>query len=107
MPETYAHATTSLFDTPALCPRNFRLTFTDANKNNDSIVDLGNPIGASAQIGAGANANQGELAVAGYSILQSDSLSSVQKILNDHPHRQMPGAVIQVLVCSTDECNTS
>jgi hypothetical protein len=49
-----------------------------------AIVDFGAPV-------------QGEGDVTGYSILQADSRGALDDVLADHPHRQMPGASIDVL----------
>ena len=49
-----------------------------------AIVDFGAPV-------------QGEGDVSGYSILQADSRGAIDGLLADHPHRQMPGASIDVM----------
>jgi hypothetical protein len=49
-----------------------------------AIVDLGAPLD-----GAGD--------VTGFSILEGESRSSIEELLADHPHRNMPGAEIDAL----------
>jgi muconolactone delta-isomerase len=49
-----------------------------------AIVDFGAPV-------------RGEGDVTGYSILQADSRGDLDEVLSDHPHRQMPGATIDVM----------
>lgn len=49
-----------------------------------AVVDFGAPVARDSD-------------VSGYSILQGDSRSDVDAVLADHPHRQAPGAAIDVL----------
>jgi hypothetical protein len=49
-----------------------------------AIVDFGAPV-------------RGEGDVTGYSILQADTSGELDELLANHPHRQMPGASIDVL----------
>ena len=49
-----------------------------------SVVDFGSPV-----------AGDGD--VSGFSILEADSRGQVDALLADHPHRQAPGASIDVL----------
>lgn len=53
-------------------------------KAGPAIVDLGSPVA-----GAGD--------VSGFSILQADSRQELDGLLADHPHREAPGASIDVL----------
>ena len=53
-------------------------------KAGTAIVDFGAPL-------------DGEGDVTGFSILQVDSRSNLDDLLADHPHRQAPGADIDVL----------
>jgi hypothetical protein len=55
-----------------------------AEKARSAVVDLGAPL-------------DGEGDVTGFSILQADSRSNLDDLLADHPHRQAPGADIDVL----------
>ena len=57
---------------------------TWAQKAGPAIVDLGAPL-------------DGPGDVTGFSILESDSRSTVEGLLADHPHRHAPGAAIDVL----------
>jgi hypothetical protein len=55
-----------------------------AQNAGPAIVDLGAPL-------------DGESDVTGFSILESDSRTSLDEVLADHPHRHLPGAEIDVL----------
>jgi hypothetical protein len=55
-----------------------------AESAGPAIVDLGAPL-------------DGEGDVTGFSILQADSRASLDELLANHPHRQTPGASIDVL----------
>ena len=55
-----------------------------AGKAGSAIVDLGAPL-----------AGDGD--ITGFSILQADSRSALDELLAEHPHRQAPGAAIDVL----------
>lgn len=67
-----------------------------AEKAGPAIVDLGSPLGASHAVPSAADL-QGGMTIGGFSVLQADSADDVDKLLDDHPHLQMPGAVIEVL----------
>jgi hypothetical protein len=69
-----------------------------AKKNEKSIVDLGAPLGKTKRINA-AGISDTKNGITGYSIVQGDSLDSVSKIFDGHPHLQMHGALIEVLEC--------
>jgi hypothetical protein len=49
-----------------------------------AVVDFGAPVA-------------GDSDVSGFSILEGDSRGQVEALLADHPHRQAPGASIEVL----------
>lgn len=53
-------------------------------KAGPAVVDFGSPV-----------AGDGD--VSGFSILEADSRGDVDSLLSDHPHRQAPGASIDVL----------
>jgi hypothetical protein len=55
-----------------------------ADKAGTAIVDLGAPLA-------------GDTDITGFSILQADSRSALDALLADHPHRQAPGAAVDVL----------
>jgi hypothetical protein len=69
-----------------------------SQKNGDSIVDLGVPLGSSKHID-GDSVSPGSTKASGYSIIQADSLDVATKMLGDHPHLQTPGGTIDVLEC--------
>ena len=64
--------------------------------NDKAIVDLGTPLGNGDDLQKGAS-SKSKSDVCGYSILQGDSMSSVKKVLENHPHFQTPGGSITVL----------
>jgi hypothetical protein len=59
-----------------------------AGKAGDALVDLGSPLAPVSTVGAPADDG---LQIAGFSILEADSADDVTKLLDDHPHFQMPG----------------
>lgn len=65
-----------------------------ADKAAAALVDLGAPLANSRTMPPGADSG---IPVAGYSVLEADSAEAVITLLEDHPHRQAPGAVIEVL----------
>lgn len=67
-------------------------------KHEKSITDLGAPLGRTKRITA-AGASDTKNGITGYSLVQGDSLESVSKLFEGHPHFQMPGALIEVLEC--------
>jgi hypothetical protein len=67
-----------------------------AEQAGPAIVDLGSPLGESRLVGQAAAGETG-VPIGGFSILQGDSAEDVAKLLDDHPHLRMPGAVIEVL----------
>jgi hypothetical protein len=69
-----------------------------AQKNGESLVDFGLPLGSSMHIEAG-SASPGSSQASGYSIVQTESLDSAAKMLEDHPHLQTQGGSIDVLEC--------
>ena len=60
-----------------------------------SIVDLGKPVAHAFAIPDGTSA-RGGLHVGGYSLMQAGSADELRGILESHPHRNAPGAVIEV-----------
>ncbi len=64
-------------------------------KVGKALVDGGAPLGKGmrfAKNGGSKTMSQ----VAGYSVLQADSMEAVKKMVADHPHLVMPGASIEV-----------
>jgi hypothetical protein len=60
-----------------------------------AVVDLGLPLGNGRKLTSNGSADAGT-EVAGYSILEADSIEGAEKLLGGHPHLQMPGAAIEV-----------
>lgn len=67
-----------------------------SEKAGPAVVDLGSPVGNSRLVPSGGDGGTGA-PIGGFSILQADTADDVAKLLDDHPHLQMPGAVIEVL----------
>jgi hypothetical protein len=65
---------------------------TWAEQAGPTIVDLGQPLMHAFNVPEGAH--QG-LHVGGYSIMQADTADELRGILEGHPHRKAPGAVIE------------
>jgi hypothetical protein len=67
-----------------------------AKEAGEAIVDLGVPLGSGKHLD-GSRAAQSDTDVAGYSIMQADSLDDVAKLLGRHPHLMVPGNSLDVL----------
>lgn len=59
-----------------------------ANKVGSALIDMGSPLGEGRWIGA---VPKDTNHIAGYSILQADSMEAALKLLEDHPHLHTPG----------------
>ena len=57
-----------------------------ANKVGDKLVDLGQPLMNGQALTPGGNSHSSSANVAGYSILQAESLDEAKRLLLDHPH---------------------
>jgi hypothetical protein len=66
------------------------------NKNKNSIVDLGAPLGKGACVDTKGN-KKTQTQVTGYSIIQAEDIESVKAIIANHPHLMMPQASIEIL----------
>jgi hypothetical protein len=64
-------------------------------KVGKGMVDLGLPLGNGRKVTAQGSSDAGT-DVAGYSILTADSADAAVKLVDGHPHLQMPGAAIEV-----------
>jgi hypothetical protein len=64
-------------------------------KTGPALIDFGSPVGKSETVGSG-KADTG-LPIGGFSVVEADTPAAAKKLLDDHPHLQMPGAVIEVL----------
>jgi enamine deaminase RidA (YjgF/YER057c/UK114 family) len=69
-----------------------------ADKHKEALVDLGNPLGSGKVVKVDGVTNA-EVKVAGYSLMQSESMESVLECLKEHPHLQMPTGGIEVYEC--------
>jgi hypothetical protein len=67
-----------------------------AKKNEQSIVDMGAPLGKAMQMAA-SGAKNGSGKMTGFSILQGPSLRSMTKVFRKHPHLAIKGATIEVV----------
>ena len=67
-----------------------------AERAGPAVVDLGSPLGASRLVPTNADAATGT-PIGGWSVLEADSADDVVKLLDEHPHLQAPGGVIEVL----------
>ena len=65
-----------------------------ATRAGDSIVDFGTPLAYATHVGPGTAAADD---IAGYSILQGNSATSVAAVLDGHPHLETPGNSIEIL----------
>ncbi len=65
-------------------------------KYGEAIVDQGMPLGKAKQFSKNGRPGS-KTQVAGYSIVQADSLKSVEAMLKDHPHLMQPNGSIEVL----------
>jgi hypothetical protein len=66
---------------------------TWAHKVGDAMVDMGSPLGPAATVGG--KGPQGY--VGGFSVLRADNLDKAKRLLDGHPHLQVPGATIDVM----------
>jgi hypothetical protein len=66
-----------------------------AREAGDAVVDLGMPMGSGRHLD-GTAVTSSESDVAGYSILQADSLDDVVKLLERHPHLGVPENSLEV-----------
>ena len=69
---------------------------TWAERAGDALVDLGTPLDNATVLAKGSAAKSSSTVV-GYSVLQADSISTITRLLEGHPHLHMPGFAIQVL----------
>jgi hypothetical protein len=65
-------------------------------KVGSAVVDGGTPLGKGRNVSK-TGKGKGQSQVAGYTIMQADNMSSIEKLLDGHPHLMMPGASIDVL----------
>lgn len=63
----------------------------------DAIVDMGSPLGEAAHVGNDEHQNKGGAHIAGYSVIQAESMDDAKSKLSNHPHLMMEGACIKVL----------
>ena len=67
-----------------------------ASKAGSALADLGAPLAPAGRVPSGANGDSG-LPIAGFSVLEADSVEAATGLLQGHPHLHAPGAVIEVL----------
>ena len=57
-----------------------------AKKCGDKLVDLGSPLMNGQQLIPGGKSKASDKGVAGYSVLQAESMEQAKKLLQGHPH---------------------
>jgi hypothetical protein len=67
-----------------------------AKKAGGAVVDLGSPLGAGSTLAQG-KVSAGATQIAGYSIVQGESMKAVTELFAEHPHLSQPGFTIEVL----------
>jgi hypothetical protein len=67
-----------------------------AEKNGESIIDLGAPLGSGKHVEPDA-VLPGTTQATGFSILEADSLDDAVRIVENHPHFHTPNGTIDVL----------
>jgi hypothetical protein len=60
-----------------------------AGRVGSALVDMGAPLGPEERIPAGASGDGGF--IAGFSIVEADSMAAAGDLLRDHPHLHTPG----------------
>mgnify|MGYP001154402612 CR=1 FL=1 len=61
----------------------------------EGLVDMGSPVGKSKKVDNEGTSESSRM-IAGFSILQAENMDEAMKMLEGHPHLQMPGAEIEV-----------
>ena len=69
-----------------------------AKQHERALVELGAPLGKGKRITTG-GASDAATEIAGYSIVQADSLDAAGKLFAAHPHFHLPGASIEIREC--------
>ena len=59
-------------------------------KVGSGMVDMGTPLGSTVKLGK-EGSSEAQSNVVGYSILQAENMDEVKKLLEGHPHLEMPG----------------
>jgi hypothetical protein len=67
-----------------------------SQRNGDSVVDLGMPLGPSMRVTPD-SAEAGSTQASGYSFVEAGSLDEAATMVKDHPHLKTPGGTIDVL----------
>jgi hypothetical protein len=62
-----------------------------AERNRDSIIDLGTPAGSGMRVADGA-VSESQSDVSGYSIVQAESKDAAVELFENHPHLRMPAS---------------
>ena len=66
-----------------------------AQRNGESIADLGQPLGEGRAL-EGGSSGPSSMQHTGYSLIKADSMDDAVTMLADHPHFHIPGASIDV-----------
>jgi hypothetical protein len=66
------------------------------DKNKDSVIDRGSPLGKVMNV-TKEGAVPGQSWIAGYTILQAETMDALKMMLMEHPHLMQPETSLQVL----------
>ena len=69
-----------------------------AKQHERSLVELGAPLGKGKHVTT-SGMSDAKSEIAGYSIVQADSLDAAGKLFAAHPHFHLPGAAIEIREC--------
>ncbi len=82
--------------TPEQAKAGMELWMKWKSRNEKAIVDLGTPLGNGVAVQQG-SASKSKSNVAGFSIVQGESMDAIKRMLAEHPHLHTPGGSIDVL----------
>lgn len=81
--------------TPAQSKAGMELWMSWSKKNAGAIVDLGAPVGDGKRVEPRSTSDS-KSTVAGFSLLQANSMEAAIKACADHPHFQTPSSSIEI-----------
>lgn len=79
--------------TPEQAKAGMAAWMTWAGEVGPALVDMGNPLAATAVVGGASVADD---SIGGYSIMEADSDAALRGLLDGHPHLMFDGATIEV-----------
>ena len=62
-----------------------------AGKVGSGLIDFGTPLATGVRVSPGGTTAPSQRVVAGYSIIEADSLDAAVELAKQHPHLNMPG----------------